>query len=492
MSTLEATRRLIALSAERGSPRQTARSVLSTGQATLLIAILAAVGVGISLDPHATVIGLLAAAIVFWGLFVGLRLTLWAAAASYRYPAVSTARLSRRGLPRYTLLVPLYREANMVASLVEALDQLTYPRQKLEVLLLLEADDEETRAAVGALALPSHYKVVEIPPGGPKTKPNALNVGLARATGKLCVIYDAEDRPEPDQLLKAVACFRVSPPDVVCLQARLAFWNGNSSWVTRFYWAEYVVHFEWVLAGAARLNLIPPLGGTSNHFITDALRRVAIQRELLPFQENYLGAWDPYNVTEDAELAGAFARHGYRVSMLDSTTWEEATAQLRQADKQRRRWLKGYAQTGLVYTRSPLRTIRQVGFMRWFFFNLLMLGTPISLLLTPVFWGVLAVYVATRATAIESLFPTPIYYPGMTLMVIGNLLLFDQLIAGCLKRGGYGSVKYMLLAPMWWLFTSWSAFAMLGELIFRPHHWHKTHHGHDLAKDELELAVDTR
>jgi cellulose synthase/poly-beta-1,6-N-acetylglucosamine synthase-like glycosyltransferase len=175
--------------------------------------------------------------------------------------------------------------------------------------------------------------------------------------------------------------------------------------------------------------------------------------------------------------------------MLDSTTWEEAAAHLRIADKQRRRWLKGFAQTGFMYTRHPVRTSREMGLKKWFFYNLLMLGTPFTLLLNPFFWAATVIYFATRATVIVELFPLPLYYLGLTLMVAGNLALFYQLIAACMKREGYGSMKYMVLAPVWWVFTTWSAYAMLLELIVRPHHWHKTVHGHDLAKEEAEIAL---
>jgi glycosyltransferase XagB len=469
--------------------RQTAEHILTARQAGLIGFLVAVFAMGLCLDAHDTLIAAIGAAMIFWVLFVGLRIALWIAAGTFRYPAVSPAEVTDRTLPRYSILVPLHNEAKMLPSLVEAITRLLYPNRKLQVLLLLEADDDETWAALRRLRLPASFKAIEVPPGGPRTKPNALNVGLALATGELCVIYDAEDRPEPDQLLKAVSSFRTAPPEVACLQARLAFWNGTSSWVTRFYWAEYVTHFEWMLAGAARLRLVPPLGGTSNHFRTETLREMAIDAHLLPLQDGYVGGWDPYNVTEDAELAGAFARHGYRIAMLDSTTWEEATARLHQADKQRRRWLKGYTQTGFVYTRTPRQAIRQMGFKSWFFFNLIMLGTPISLLLSPLFWGITAAYFLTRSTAIEHLFPAPIFYVGTLLMVLGNVALFEQLVAACLKRRAYGTVKYMLCAPFWWLFASWSAYAMLSELVLRPHYWHKTEHGHDLTAEELHLEL---
>jgi cellulose synthase/poly-beta-1,6-N-acetylglucosamine synthase-like glycosyltransferase/integrase len=473
--------------------RQTAEVVLSTAQAWILVALGALVIIGLLADPHVTLVVLVAAATAFWTVFVSFKLILWAAGQGYRFPEISPAELSDE-LPSYTIFIPLYRERDMLPKLVEAVGRLSYPAEKLQVLLVLEENDPETWSALGEVVLPAWFEIVTVPAFPPEsrlqsTKPNALNFALAKATGTYCVIYDAEDRPEPDQLLKAVAGFAESPDEVVCLQARLAFWNGASSWITRFYWAEYVIHYEWVLAGLSRLGLIPPLGGTSNHFITAKLREIAIDNRFLPHEDGYVGGWDPFNVTEDAELAGALSLRGYRIGMLDSTTWEKATSDLRGADKQRRRWLKGYVQTGLVYTRQPRSTIRAMGVRRWFFFVLTMLGTPLSLVLNAIFWATTFVYFVTRATSIQKLFPAPVFYVGLVLMLVGNVVIFYQLVAACLKREGYGSVKYMLLAPVWWLVTSWSALAMLGELVVSPYHWHKTDHSHDLEEEgALEIG----
>lgn len=466
--------------------RRTAEVTLSTGQFGLLTGLVVAVGLGLALYPYPTLVALVAAATAFWLAFVGFKQVLWVAAQSYSSPP-SPPLDPGIDLPSYTIFAPLYREGEMLPKLVDALDRLTYPKHKVQVLLLLEENDPETWAVMETLDLPGNFEVVRVPAFAKdsklqSTKPNALNFGLARATGDLCVIYDAEDRPDPDQLLRAVAGFAAAEPDVVCLQARLAFWNGTSTWITRFYWAEYVTHYEWVLAGLSRLRLVPPLGGTSNHFITSKLREAAIDNGQLPYREGYIGGWDPFNVTEDAELAGALAVHGYRVKMLDSVTWEKATRDLRGADRQRRRWLKGYLQTGLVYTRRPRQTIGAMGFRNWFFFNLIMLGTPLSLVLNVLFWATTLAYFVTRASEIQRLFPAPLFYLGVLLMLVGNLAVFYQLLAACLKRQGYGSVKYMLLVPVWWLLASWSTLAMLWELVARPYHWHKTDHSTELEE----------
>jgi len=468
------------------------------------------------------------AAITFYVVFLGLKVSLWWASVKAKIPRYRIPQPNDPGLPKYTILVPLYREANVLQPLVKALSSLHYPPSKIEVLLLLEPDDRETLAALEHAALPGNFRVLVAPDAGPRTKPKACNYGYEHATGDILVIFDAEDRPDPDQLLRAVGAFRAitrHDPRVGCLQAQLAFWNPRGSWISSFYWAEYVVHFQTVLAGLARLDLIPPLGGTSNHFRMEALDAVTRANGAWQFEDagggrSIRGPWDPYNVTEDADLAFRLALAGYNIGMLDSKTYEEAPDTARKARNQRGRWLQGYMQTGLVHTRHPLRSMRRAGPMRYLAFIVFILGTPVSLLLNPIVWGVTILYVASRlanvpvgAVFIEKLFPAPVYYAGMLVAVVGNLVLFFQNLITPLRRQQetqtrsqepgrhslsdylglqeYGLTMRLLLTPLWWAFTSISAYRALRKLLIpsQRSHWDKTPHGHALETEaQLERS----
>ncbi len=215
-------------------------------------------------------------------------------------------------LPVYTILVPMFHESESVGALVRSLCRLDYPRDKLDIQLLLEEDDVQTREAVAAIDLPPEFRCTVVPPSQPRTKPKACNIGLAFARGEFLVIYDAEDQPEPDQLKKAVAGFRLCGPDVVCLQSKLNFYNPRQNLLTRFFTAEYSAWYDLSLPGLASLHAVIPLGGTSNHF------RTAPLRELL--------GWDAYNVAEDCDLGLRICRFGWKTRMLDTTTWESGSA----------------------------------------------------------------------------------------------------------------------------------------------------------------------
>ena len=217
-------------------------------------------------------------------------------------------------LPLYTILVPLYREANVLPGLIEALLLLDYPQDKLDIKLIVEADDRETVAVAESLEHKGPFHIVRVPPGTPRTKPRACNYAFPFARGEFTVIYDAEDRPERDQLRKAIAQFRGGQRSIACLQARLNFYNANENWLTRLFALDCALWFDVLMPGLEKLRVPMPLGGTSNHFRTSALKTV--------------GAWDPFNVTEDADLGIRLAQMGMRVAMLNSTTFEESPTTL--------------------------------------------------------------------------------------------------------------------------------------------------------------------
>jgi cellulose synthase/poly-beta-1,6-N-acetylglucosamine synthase-like glycosyltransferase len=266
-----------------------------------------------------------------------LLLAVFAFAAVWRCIAIAIARppprvrkLPAAELPPYTIIVPLYREAEMAQGLVAALSAVDYPKDRLQVLIVLEADDRDTLTAMRRIRAAEEFQVLIAPPGSPKTKPRACTLALAVATGDIVVVYDAEDRPHPLQLQEAAARFARGGGDLVCLQAPLRI-CGAVRFLRRQFALEYAAQFEVILPALARLGLAFPLGGTSNHFRTAELRAV--------------GGWDAWNVTEDADLGFRLAAQGWRTGMLRTPTWESAPGRLKDWTPQRARWVKGYMQT---------------------------------------------------------------------------------------------------------------------------------------------------
>jgi cellulose synthase/poly-beta-1,6-N-acetylglucosamine synthase-like glycosyltransferase len=357
----------------------------------------------------------------------------------------------------------MFREAEVVGQLVGNLSRLDYPASKLEVLLLLEEDDEETISAAKAAGLPAWMTIVAVPRGQPQTKPKACNVGLFLARGDYLVIYDAEDKPDPDQLKKAIVAFDRGGARMICVQAALNYWNVYENFLTRMFTAEYSFWFDYMLPGLDALHLPIPLGGTSNHFRTDGLR--------------VLGGWDPFNVTEDADLGIRASALGYTVSVINSTTFEEANRNLGNWIRQRSRWVKGYMQTSLVHARNPLKLIRVAGLREALGFALLIAGTPLTFLFVLPLWALFAASLLVPAPVFAKMYPGWVLYIGLFNLLAGNALMVYVSMMGAFLRKRYGLVVWTLLNPVYWLLHSVASYKALWQLITRPHYWEKTTHG---------------
>lgn len=364
-------------------------------------------------------------------------------------------------LPRYSVMVALYREGEMVEQLVRSLERLEWPRSLLEIKLVCEADDSETLHALAALDLPPHFEVVEVPPFHPRTKPKALCYALTCIRGEYVSIYDAEDRPHPKQLLEAYHRFSKAPEEVACLQSPLVIANLGESPISALFAMEYAALFRGMLPMLARFRMPLPLGGTSNHFRTDVLRKV--------------GGWDPFNVTEDADLGLRLYRHGYRSETLRYQTLEDAPTHYRVWIGQRVRWFKGWFQTWLVIMRNPLKAAKEMGLGAMLVFQLMIGGMLVSALLHP-FMPLLVIDFIQ--TAIVN--PAQAFRP-FVLIDIANLVLsyvifvclgFKCMIAEEKKRIG----KKWLMLPLYWLMVSRAAWRAAIELSKNPFFWNKTKH----------------
>ena len=445
-----------------------------------------------------------AAAVIFRG---GAALLSWFGQGEEIVSDEEVAALRNEELPVYTILLPLYHEGNIAEKIVRNMGRLDYPADKLDIKLLLEADDDETRGALEKAGIPVCCEVVTIPEAPPKTKPRACNFGLARAKGEFCVIYDAEDAPEPDQLKKALVVFRRDREEqVLCVQGKLNYFNARHNLLTRLFTVEYSTYFDLTLPGYQLFNLPLPLGGTSNHFRTRILREI--------------GGWDPFNVTEDCDLGLRIYERGYRTKLVNSTTYEEANCQVWNWIRQRSRWVKGFIQTHLVHYRNPFRAIRKLGFYGAFGGFLAVGGSALLMLTNLIFWAVMLVYLGLlchgfangqslldqivgphfsggyegiRIGALNfrawplvyfgdgedpfwSIF-SQIFFAGSLIMLLANLIFIGIGVAACVKRKYYYLIPAALLMPLYWLLISLAAWKGFWQIFTKPFYWEKTVHG---------------
>ena len=455
----------------REHPGLSAVDRISHGQAYAGTGVALATILGVVLAPAPTSLALFVLCSVLFSIVVALRI--WALAASVQETPVRPEPLADTDLPVYSVILPVYREKNVVRKLLDAVSALDYPHAKLDLKLVVESCDCETLAALQGCTLPPFCEVIIAPPGSPRTKPRAMNIALPFCRGQYLVIYDAEDEPDPGQLRLAAASFAASPDTLVCLQARLCIDNAADNWLTALFAIEYAALFDVMNPGYAALGQQFPLGGTSNHFRIDALRKA--------------GGWDAWNVTEDADLGLRLARFGLHIGVLDSVTLEEAPAGLRAWRLQRQRWLKGWMQTLLTHSRNPVGLWREPCAAHSITALVLIAGCVCGALFGPgFFWATVYQIFAGQLFDLPAAPSAFVNYMSLTLFSAGVACCMGPLLLGMRRRKLLRLAIYLPLLPVYFLLMSVAAWGALIELCRNPFGWNKTEHG--LARSSLRRA----
>lgn len=354
-------------------------------------------------------------------------------------------------LPIYTIFVPLYKEVRKLKSIIKAMSQLNYPKDKLDIKFIVEADDKETNKALAVLSLPDYIQVIKVPFSLPRTKPKALNYATSYIKGEYLCIYDAEDRPNPNQLLKAIGAFKDLSEEYACVQARLGFYNSNENILTKFFAVEYSLWFEYLLKGLSLYDLPLPLGGTSNHFKLSALREV--------------GYWDAYNVTEDADLGIRLYTKGYKVHILDSETLEEAPISLDNWLAQRTRWIKGFIQTFYIFLMQPRNS--KLTITQTFSVCVFVGFSSYSFICMP--WLVMVFLFKMNKY---------IYYLWALNTVFSLAYMYSSIYYIAKKKTSI-SIRFWIIAlwPLYFVLHSIAAYMAIFQTFSSPFKWNKTQHG---------------
>ncbi len=376
-------------------------------------------------------------------------------------------------LPEYSVLVPLYREVRVLPRLLSALSSLDYPRDRLDVKIVVEEHDAPMRNALRAYAMPDWLEVIVVPDGKPRTKPRALNYALQFARGRLVTIYDAEDVPAPSQLRECVAVFAQASPRLACLQAILVPANEKKNWLIRQFEIEYATLFGKIMPALAGIGLPLALGGTSNHFRVAALRRV--------------GGWDAFNVTEDADIGIRLAREGWSTGMIASHTFEEGCADYAGWRRQRARWLKGFLQTWLVHMRHPATIVRDIGWAGLWILTASTFGVFLSALLHPMLILMTALDLMSLPAA-GGIGDTALQSLHLAVFALGYGV---SIALSALATKNERLKTYWLCVigmPFYWLLMWPAAVQALWEFVVAPHHWNKTEHGRSRLVTSVSAA----
>jgi len=410
--------------------------------------------------------------VLLYVIFLGFKVWVVYAGRKHRFIEVSDrelAKLTDEELPMYTVFIPLLNEAEVVPQIMRAMTAIDYPKEKIEYIITLEAYDHETRKAIEDAKPPKNFRILTLPDVRPKSKPKALNVAFREAKGEFIVIYDAEIIPDRNQLRKAYVAFKKNP-HLGAMQTRLDHYNASQNLLTKLFNAEFAFYYDLFLPGLERMGFPVPLSGHSTHFRAEILKTV--------------GAWDPYNVTEDCDVGMRLHRQGYQTGILNSMSYEEATSSLGAWIPQRTRWMKGFIQTSVVHLRHPLRFKKEIGgWGNFAAFFCTIPGTIILNLLNFLSWITQLVWFFAHPEFIQRLYPPLLLYFAVASFVAGSFIFMYMNLIAVYRRGRYHLVKYVLLTPAYWVLLAIATLRAMVQFVSNPHAWEKTKHGSHLKQN---------
>ncbi len=316
--------------------------------------------------------------------------------------------------PNVSVLVPVKNEEKVVGRLLEALTNLDYPRENLEVVLVEDGSRDRT------LDICRDYSrrfpwVKVFHRDKSRGKGDALNFAFKQSSGEIIATFDADDVPEPQAITKALRYF--NRPEVGAVHGYHKTLNLKESMISRL--ASYET-FLYRLANDGKyvLKLFVTFSGSNTFY-----RRTALERA---------GLWDPDSLVEDAELAVRFAKAHIQTRLAPVESWQEMPAHMGSLFKQRIRWSGGNVQTGVKHRDGW----RSMTWLRWFDMEALMMS-PVMAILALVGWVLIGFGIVRVGLPFGTLLPL------LIVMGVLNVVYFGTMVAAVFSEAKTGVASYL-------------------------------------------------
>lgn len=362
------------------------------------------------------------------------------------------------------MIIPARNEPILARTIEACLFNSDYPLAKKEIVVVTDDPAGERIGCWYQQRYPDNVKLLARTRFYP-TKPSALNDSLPLCTGEIVAVMDVEDILDRDVFLKAAAA--LTEHGYTAVQAILRISNADDNWLTKIFAMEYAGWFRIWLNGRYQLGVYAPLGGTGNYFRKTVLGLV--------------GAWDPLNLAEDAELGIRLGIAGWRVAVINARHWEEAPVTFHAWLRQRTRWFRGWMQSFWKYLRYLMTptAVKRLGF-KPLLTVLLMLITPFIVVLNWVAYGLTALWILEVAHMIPTAL-IPLSFPVWALVPLTfNLLYYYAWIQGSAIEG-IGSKRTLLkYVPHMFFYCNVmmpiAGIRALYQEVFTEVQWEKTTH----------------
>ncbi len=352
-------------------------------------------------------------------------------------------------LPSISVIVPTKNEEKVIERLIVSLLNLEYPNDKKEIVLVEDGSTDKTPEICRAYA--ERYPGIKFVQQEKSTgKPSALNLGFRHAKGEIVAIFDSDNIPESDVLLKAITYFE--DPSVGAVQGTTCIVNEDENMLTKFASYEETVWLKNYLQGKDALGLFVPLTGSCQFIRKDVVLEV--------------GPWDEKALAEDLEMSARITEKGYDVRYApDVISWQEAPSNVTQMVRQRIRWFRGYMEVALKYGRFLRKLRRKTLDAEITLMGPFLLASFILCYLAPFY----ITFYTVGDTFFSMITQTTMLLTLLTLLIGGIALIY--------------ATKPMKIRNVLWLpfiYAYWNlqciltSYALLQIIFRRPRRWNKT------------------
>lgn len=377
----------------------------------------------------------------------------------------------------FTVLLPARHEEEVIQDTIQRVVELNYPRELVQILVVIEAGDVGTIAKVNEKLAQlqaqgiHHVRLITFS-DPPINKPHGLNIGLQNATGDVVTIFDAEDEPHKDILhvVNTVMLHEEAP----VVQCGVQLMNYQDKWFSALNVLEYFFWFKSRMHYHASVGMVP-LGGNT----------VFVTRDQL----NTIGGWDQYCLTEDADLGIRLSTQGVAIRVLyndDFVTKEETPPSVGQFIKQRTRWNQGFLQVlgkgdWLKLPRFSQRLLAMYTLCSPVIQALMCVYLPFSI------WSMFFLKVDAAVALLAAL---PFYMMFLQLFV--NLVgLYEFTSAHRLKPSFFTALRLLIAFLPYQFLLSWGALRAFWRQLRGLNNWEKTKHigAHRAKPDHVSVGV---
>jgi len=354
-------------------------------------------------------------------------------------------------LPTFSIVVPAKDEEKVVGRLLRSLLKLDYPREKKDIVVVEDGSTDRTNKICTEYAALHSDQIRLTHQSASNGKPSALNYALKHVKGEIVAVFDADNVPEPDVLLRAAEYFE--DPSISAVQGRACSINAHQNMLTRFISYEEAVRYETYIRGKDALHLFVPLTG-SCYFI----RRKALED---------VGGWDDQALSEDMEMAAKLTERSHNIKYApDVRSLQENPTNLTQLFTQRTRWFRGSMEVSLKYGRL-LRN-----FSRRSFDAEMTLSAPYMFL--PCVLG----YLLGSLSLVFPFSPDPVLTfmaQGLAFVNTITLLLIALALIGLTKPRKITNLLWLPFVYAYWMVQNLVAlYAFVQIVLKRPRRWMKT------------------